>query len=749
MTGPYTVVISVVYLVFGVVSFLLGLTLLRVGRSSAPMRAAALMLFFAGLGPLLSASGLILQRSLREGAVLYTSMVENFEYLWEFYFPSLFVFALSFPAENRVLNRFPVIGFAVFLPYIFHLAAMMFGDRMLDQLSRIPDTIATEGDFGVGPRELTLTGFDALLGAVVRMLERVHRNLFAIVDIVYSLAAVYILNRSRQGLTNPRLGRQLGVVTVGVLASVVLFMLAKLMLLTRVSVIPDAAGLAMLNLSLMASGGTIAYAVIRHQFLGVRNVLERSVLYGVEAAIFAGIYLLVMRPIAIFFGQYSAGGREIFEAGFVMLVVIAFQPALERAESVLEKTLARGRGGLAQRFKRLGDDVAAATTNGELDLCVTRGLRDVLEASDARLVMVNGEGDPVATALLEISEPVRRRDLLQAGETRLRMWRRRGRSRAQDAPEASRPTVALELLPPGVDVFVPVIQDESCVAYVSLGEKVYGLTYAAEELGYLAVLSTQIGAALQNIRLLAESVERKVLEEELKIARKIQMQMLPGSPPELPGFDLHGVTVPSRQVGGDYYDFVLVDGRWLVIVVADVSGKGIPASILTATLHATVRTNTDAQRNPRDMMARLNRLLYRNTSAAEFATVFYAVLDTQNGTVRFSNAGHEFPFVMAKGGARPLEESGVVLGCLEEFDYVENDCNIPPGGSLVVYTDGVTDSESRSGDYYGTERLRSVLESNGNLTARDVCRRVIEDVRSFGDGENQDDLTLVVLKRHS
>ena len=596
MTGPYTVVISLVYLVFGVVIFLLGLTLLRVGRASAPTRAAALMLFFAGLGPLLSASGLFLEHSLREGAVLYTSMVVNFEYLWEFYFPSLLLFALSFPTENRLLNRYPVLGFVVFLPYVFHLAAMVFGDRMLEELSRMPNSIATDRDFGVGPRELTLTGFDAVVGAMVRMLERVHQGLFTIVNVVYSLVALAILRRSRQDLANPRLGRQLRAVGLGVATSVVLYTVAKLALVAHVAVIPDNVGLALLNLSLVASGGAIAYAVIRHQFLGIRHVLQRSILYGVVATVFATFYLIVVRPVTIFFGQYSGGGRDAFETGFVILVVIAFQPALERAESLLEHALARGRGGLAQRFKRVADGVAAATTRDALDLTVTRGLREVLDAADARLVLVSNGNDPVAVALQEIGEPVRRRDLQEAGESRRRFWRRHAPAPGAEAENLR--TVAPESLPAGVDVFVPVIQERVCVAYVTLAEKVYGLTYGAEELGHLAVLSTQIGAAIQNIRLLAESVDRQVLEEELKIARKIQMQMLPSAPPDLPGFDLCGVTVPSRQVGGDYYDFVLVDGRWLVIVVADVSGKGIPASILTATLQATVRTNLDAQRAP-------------------------------------------------------------------------------------------------------------------------------------------------------
>jgi serine phosphatase RsbU (regulator of sigma subunit) len=748
MTGANTAILSTFYLVCGVVIFLLGLTLLRVGRSSAPTRAAALMLFFAGLGPLLSGSGLILERSLREGVVLYTSMVENFEYLWEFYFPSLLVFALSFPRENRLLNRFPVIGVAIFLPYILHLAAMVFGDRMLEALFRLPSVLPGEGDLRGAARDIDLTRFDAIVGVAVRILERVHRNLFALVNIMYALVALDLLWRSQSGLVNRRLAGQLRTVALGVATSVACYTFAKVSIFTNFSLVPMRVSLALLNLSLVASGGAIAYAVTRQQFLGVRHIMQRAALYAGVAALFAGIYVALVRPVTLFFGQYSGASQEAFEAGFVVLVVLAFQPALERAETLLERALVHGRGDLARRFKLLGESVAASTTLETLEDAVTKGLKDAVEATDVRLAFAYAADDPVSIALADIGEPVRRGDLLRVAVPRVRRWPR-ARRRAALAQEAARPTVAPEHLPPRVEVFVPVVQERRCVAYVALGEKVYGLTYGAEELGHLSLLSTQIGSAMQNIRLLAESVERKVFEEELKIARKIQMQMLPGEPPVLDGFELFGVTVPSRQVGGDYYDFVVVDGRWLVLVVADVSGKGIPASILTATLQATVRSNADAQTNPVGMMARLNRLLYRNTSAAEFATLFYAVVDLQTGSARYANAGHDFPFVLGNGGSHALSESGLVLGCIDEFEYHENHFQIPEDGALVVFTDGVTDSESRAGEAYGSARLRTVLEENARESARDLCRRVIEDVRTFGDGENQDDITLVVLRRRA
>jgi serine phosphatase RsbU (regulator of sigma subunit) len=747
MSGPNTLILPVLYLVCGVVIFLLGLTLLRVGKSSAPMRAAALMLFFAGLGPLLSAAGMILQRSLSEGSVLYTSMLENFEYLWELYFPSLLLFALTFPRESRVLERFPALAGLLFLPYFLHLLAFMFGDRMLDEITRLPRALAG-GREGSGAGELALTGFDAVVGALVRMLERVHRGMFALVNIVYSLMALDLLWRSQHGLANRRLTRQLRTVGVGVAASVACYTLAKTSLMTGTRLIPATTSQAMLGFSLVASGGTIAYAVIRQQFLGVRHVLQRAALYGALAVLLAAVYLLAVRPMTSFFAQYSTVGQHAFEAGFVVLVVLAFQPVADRAESMLERALMRGRGSVPRRFKLVGDAVAAAGTYESLDDAVVRGLRDALDATDVRLTMLETPGDPLAGALGDIGEPVGRLELLRAHQParrrrRLVVWRRA--PRAQDA--STRATLVSDQLPARVDLFVPVMHERHCVAYVALGEKVYGLGYGTEEMGHLAVLSTQIGAALQNIRLLKESVERKVFEEELRIARQIQMKMLPGQPPVVPGFGLFGVTVPSRQVGGDYYDFIVVDNRWLVVVVADVSGKGIPASLLTATLQATVRTGADAQTDPTRMLARLNRLIFQNTSAAEFATAFYGVVDIDRGTLRYANAGHEFPFVVSSGRAEQLGESGLVLGCVAEFDYREYEVDIPAGGALVVFTDGVTDSESRAGESYGLDRLRIVLEADGEQSARDLCRRVIEDVRAFGDGENQDDLTLVVLTR--
>jgi serine phosphatase RsbU (regulator of sigma subunit) len=749
MAVPYSVIISLLYLACGVFVFLLGLTILRIGQSSAPTRAAALMLFFAGVGPLLTATGIILERTLRPGSVVYLNPVQNFEYLWEFYFPSLLLFALNFPRENRLIQRIPVIGFLIFFPYIFHLAVMMFGDRMLEFVTHLYRVFPSDREVSVGSREVAVRGVDNVVTALVKILEKVHRNLFSVVNIIYSFVAIFLLSRNLGLVPNPRLARQLRTVLAGLSISVIAYIVAKFFSWTFPRAMPEGVSLALTNSSLVISGGTIAFAVIRQQFLGIRHVLRRAILYSAAAILFAATYLVVVSPVSEFFGQYSSVSKDAFETGFIILAIIAFQPALVRLEELLGSLVLRGRADTARRFKGLASDVSTVGSLEELNGVLERGSREILDASSTALMLCdeNRRSGRLGSLLETIGEPIRQKDLAnfeelddpQAGKRIVP--RRQGRRSLLDAVAEDAPEIG------EFDVIVPIVKEQRCIGYVGLGEKIYGVPYSSEELAHLSVLSTQIGSALQNIQLLQERVERQLFEEELKIARKIQTQLLPSEPPQIDGYDLSAVTVPSRYVGGDYYDFILIDGEKLALVVADVSGKGIPASILTATLHAAVHSNTDAQAQPQLMMTRLNKLMYQNTSAAEFATLFYGVVDFETGELSYANAGHDFPLLTDHDGVRPLSESGIVLGCLEDFVYEANRCTIPANGALAIYTDGLTESESHTGEHFGAARLREAMIRHRRADAREMCSNVIEEVRSFGNSETLDDLTMVVLKR--
>jgi sigma-B regulation protein RsbU (phosphoserine phosphatase) len=754
MALSYTVIISVLYLSSGIFIFLLGLTILRIGSSSTPTRAAALILFFAGLGPILSATGIILQNTLREGSFVFKTMVENFEYLWEFYFPSVLLFSLSFPKEKWIIRKLPLVGFLLFAPYIAHLGMMIFGDSILNAISSLYKGEPLKGDLPIGSGDFSLSGVNKLLSAVILGLVEIHRGLFALVNIVYFMLAIVILGGSMRFVLNPRIAGQLRTVLVGLVVSIVAYALTKVLSFFFRDSVPEDASLALLNLSLIAGGGTIAFAVVRQQFLGIRYVIRRSILYSGVTLVFAALYLLIVKPVSNFFITYSMASKETFETGAIILAIIAFQPVLIRIEEILQNILMKGKDDTGTKFKNLGSEISNVTNVEELEVVLKKGFKDILDASTVRL-MLNGnlqEGEAFVGVLQEIGEPVKRPELLRIEERKKKAGEKKGTLLGERGEKIDAGALAILSDPDTVisnmEVFVPIIKEKRCVGFIGLGEKIYGVNYSNAELAHLSVLSNQIGVAVENIRLLAENVGRKVIEEELKIARKVQIQLLPGEAPPIEGYDLFGIAVPSRQMAGDYYDYIFPASGSLALTIADVSGKGIPASILTASLHAAIRSNEDAQNNPVAMLHRVNSLLYNSTSPEEFATLFYGVIDLASGVLRYANAGHEFPFLVSREGAAGLSESGIILGCMEDYPYEENTIEIPKHASLVLYTDGVTDSESSVGDSFGGDRLRQVLETNADRSAKELCTRVLDEINSFSKaGESLDDMSLIVLKR--
>ena len=756
MVATYTLLVSILYLVVGVFIFLLGLTILRTGTSSTPTRATALILFFTGLGPVLTASSIILQSTLKQDAVLYRSMVENFEYLWEFYFPSLLLFSLSYPRENRILRAFALSGLFLYLPYVAHLITIIMGEGMLKSFFDAARDLPLGRDLSIGERSISFSGAGNIISVAMGTLVKLHKQLFLLVNVVYATIALYFIARSLRNQPNPRIARQLKTVLAGLIVSLVGYLAAKII----DGAASENVSLALVNFSLVAGGGSVAYAVVKQQFLGIRYVVRKSLLYAGAAVMFAVVYLFVVKPVSDYFGQYSVVGKGAFETGFIILAILVFQPTLLRVEEILERMLLKGKDDLQARFKELGADIPSAASEEDLEGLLRAGFERILDASSVALALmgadVTGAGVDgadertrrLAGLLEDIGEPVVKQDIFKLAEKGRFFGQPGGDTTGLNEKERARKRLekAVELV--GTDeVLVPILREKKCVGFVSLGEKTYGLKYTAEELAQLSLISNQIGVAIDNIRLLRENVEKKLIEQELQIARRVQSRLLPAGSPRIPGYDLSATTIPSRYVGGDYYDFDVLGEDTLILVVADVSGKGIPASLLMATLRAAVNSNVDAKVTPALMLGRINTLLYESTSSEEFATLFYGVVNLKDGMMKYANAGHEFPFLVCGGIVRQLAESGMVIGCVESYPYEEWTCEIPRGGTLVLYTDGITDA-ARGDESFGAPRLRELLVRDGHRMSEELCANILSEVQRFAEeGATLDDLTLVVLRR--
>lgn len=245
-----------------------------------------------------------------------------------------------------------------------------------------------------------------------------------------------------------------------------------------------------------------------------------------------------------------------------------------------------------------------------------------------------------------------------------------------------------------------------------------------------------------------EARERGKLENEMRIARDIQTELLPKTFPKIEGIDIFGFSVPARHVGGDCFDVIRIDDHRIAVTIGDVSGKGTPAAILMANVQAAVRVLSESGVRAAFLIDRVNKLVHGYTEESTFITFFYAVLDTRTRELVYVNAGHNPPCVLRSDGAREyLETGGLVIGIVPAAEYAAGRATLAPGDSLVLFTDGITEATNPNDEMYGDERLEDLLVLHRHAPARDIEERVYTSIKDFTAGAAQtDDLTMVIVK---
>ena len=273
--------------------------------------------------------------------------------------------------------------------------------------------------------------------------------------------------------------------------------------------------------------------------------------------------------------------------------------------------------------------------------------------------------------------------------------------------------------------------------------------FTPARLEILRLLSSQIAVSMENARLYAQERELVRMQEEFRLAAKIQQELLPSRSPALEGYEISGRNIPARMVGGDYFDFIRIDDHRLAICIGDVSGKGLPASLLMANLQASLRGQSMLTASPSECLARSNRLLFESTSPEKFATVFYGVLDTSTHRFRCCNGGHEYPLLLSRsGGCRELTAGGIALGMLESFPFGEEEVELHPGDLLVMYSDGITEAMNPADIQFGRDHLADLLREARQLPLEGLTAKVVDAVKAHaGNAPQSDDITLVAIRR--
>src|SRR5215212_9832874 len=270
------------------------------------------------------------------------------------------------------------------------------------------------------------------------------------------------------------------------------------------------------------------------------------------------------------------------------------------------------------------------------------------------------------------------------------------------------------------EMVAPIISNDEVIGVFDLESDELN-AYSNDDMDVLMLLASQVAIIIEKVMLHEQLIEKKRLEGQLEVARQVQLELLPPKDPELDGYDISAYNFPTEEVSGDYYDWVRLYDDQIGIVIADVSGKGVPAAILMAFLRASLRAASHIGYATHISMAKVNYLLWESIERNQFVTAFYGILDASNRTLSYSNGGHNPPLLIkANGEIQFLYKGEQPLGMFPETRYHEYYLEFEPGDVLVLYTDGATEAASPSGEEWGRDRLAQKVKEIYDRPAREM-----------------------------
>ncbi|MBX2976995.1 MAG: SpoIIE family protein phosphatase [Ignavibacteriaceae bacterium] len=305
-----------------------------------------------------------------------------------------------------------------------------------------------------------------------------------------------------------------------------------------------------------------------------------------------------------------------------------------------------------------------------------------------------------------------------------------------------------DIIKDGIEICIPMKLQGVTKGIVLLGRRLNNVDYNSADIEFVSSVASIAIVSLENKRLFQEALLKQKLEEELEIAKDIQQKLLPSKIPSFENFEIASLSVSSKQVGGDYYDIIVKNSESFIVSIADVSGKGVPASLLMANLQAVLKAVSRQDLAIDEATGLINDLITENTSDGRFITFFWGIINDKTKNIKYVNAGHNPPILIRNKKIQKLERGGLILGVVKTFaPYLFEEIQLKSGDVLVLFTDGITEAKNNFDEDFSDERFEKLLHDYSSLSPSEIINKVENEISKFTIGEQQsDDITLVVIK---
>ena len=661
-------------------------------------------------------------------------ITQNAGALARFFLPAIFLhFFLIFPEKKYFITRHPAIeGLIYILPLLFYI-------------------------------QFTI---DQFFGSHT---PRIYNTRWLILGTFFTVGVISMMH-SYLSNPDPLQRQRLRILTFGTLGGILPFLLF--------TVLPGGRGgdtLAFIGTApMIAVPLSFSYCIARYRVIQIEVLLKRSLIYTLLTATTLVIYLLLALGLGALLLKISRQTSQIATIIATLISAASLWPLRTRIQSTLDQRFFRSRSNLAVAMQEIGLEIPRIIQQDVLIASIGNRICKLLDLPKLA-VYHRGEGDdpwtligaafnesddlsgttpddlPSCPSTLELTATTKRLEQFNEpywieGSTASLDFRN---ATTREQAELQQRLIERDSLHGiGMRLLVPMQVHGKLLGALALPDKRGGDDFQLQDLELLSMVAGQVALQMENSRLYETELSKQKLEAQLTLARSIQSRLLPGTIPRVDGLELAACNITSAEVSGDYYDLIeMPDGR-IVIIICDVSGKGIPASLLASSLQACLRAHCENLDAPSEILLRVNRYLHSSTDPSHFATLFLAIYDPATRRLRYCSGGHNPPILRHRDGSiRLLEKGGLPIGAFDFGLYDEEELELAPGDLLFMYTDGLTETVDGEDEEFGTERVEEILHAWNAHNAENILQQMRKDLQEFsGRIEADDDVTLIAMK---